>query len=174
MGSMRTSTVIFRRNAAGKGTSVNAAAVEFKRRTLDGEDGQTFRIKPNRPIEEIRKEALAAKPPVEVKEKKADLVDLATIDPTFKLDIRYASDNNFCGVPFYSSARAFFQKPAAEALHRASKKLAAQGFGILIHDSYRPWFVTKMFFEATPAPMRIFVADPQLGSRHNRWLRRST
>jgi CubicO group peptidase (beta-lactamase class C family)/D-alanyl-D-alanine dipeptidase len=160
--------IVFRRNAGGKGTSVNAAAVEFTRRPIDGEDGQTFRIKPYRPVEEVRKEALVAKPPVEMKEKKADLVDLAMVDPMFKFDIRYASDNNFVGVPFYTSARAFFQRPAAEALKRASKKLAAQGYGILVHDSYRPWHVTKMFFEVTPPAMRIFVANPQLGSRHNR------
>ena len=160
--------VVFRRNAGGKATSVNAAAVEFARRPIDGEDGQTFRIKPYRPIEEVRKEALAAKPPIEKKEKKADLVDLATVDPTIKFDIRYASDNNFVGVPFYTSARAFFQRPAAEALQRAGKKLAANGFGILVHDSYRPWHVTKMFYEVTPPLQRIFVATPSLGSRHNR------
>ena len=160
--------VVFRRNAAGKATSVNAAAVEFKRRPIDGEDGQTFRIKPYRPIEEVRKEALAAKPPVEVKAKKSDLVDLATVDPTFKFDIRYASDNNFVGVPFYTSARAFFQRPAAEALKRAGKRVAEKGYGLLVHDSYRPWHVTKMFFEVTPPLQRIFVANPQLGSRHNR------
>ena len=42
------------------------------------------------------------------------------------------------------------QRPAAEALVRVHKKLAEQGYGLLIHDGYRPWYVTKMFWDATP------------------------
>jgi len=38
----------------------------------------------------------------------------------------------------------------------------------MIHDGYRPWFVTKMFWDATPEENRIFVANPANGSRHNR------
>jgi serine beta-lactamase-like protein LACTB len=68
----------------------------------------------------------------------------------------------------YSQARAFLQRPAAEALLRAHRALAKQGFGLLIHDAYRPWYVTKMFWDATPESGKIFVADPSQGSRHNR------
>jgi D-alanyl-D-alanine dipeptidase len=60
------------------------------------------------------------------------------------------------------------QKPAAEALVRAHRKLEKQGYGLLIHDAYRPWFVTKTFWDATPQQFHHFVADPQQGSRHNR------
>ena len=90
------------------------------------------------------------------------------VDDAIKLDIRYASDNNFLGAPLYTSARAFMQRPAAEALARVHKKLAEQGYGLLIYDAYRPWYVTRMFWEATPEKQRIFVADPAKGSRHNR------
>jgi D-alanyl-D-alanine dipeptidase len=60
------------------------------------------------------------------------------------------------------------QRPAAEALARAHRKLEAEGYGLLIHDAYRPWYVTKMFWDATPEDKHIFVADPATGSRHNR------
>ncbi len=60
------------------------------------------------------------------------------------------------------------QRPAAEALLRANKKFKELGYGLLIHDAYRPWYVTKIFWEATPPEKRIFVADPSQGSRHNR------
>jgi len=70
--------------------------------------------------------------------------------------------------PMYSQARAFLQRPAAEALVRAGHELHAKGYGLLIHDGYRPWYVTEMFWEATPNDKKIFVADPQNGSRHNR------
>jgi D-alanyl-D-alanine dipeptidase len=142
---------------------------EYSRLTLGAEDGGTFRITPLRPPEELRAEALAATPPVEEGDfLPADLVELVTLDPGIHLDIRYASTDNFMGEVFYSEPRAFLQRPAAEALVRAHAWLETQGYGLLIHDGYRPWYVTRMFWDATPEPLRIFVADPATGSRHNR------
>ena len=161
--------LVFTRDGNGRATKVEAASVVFARRKLDGENGETFRIQPVRPVVELRKEALAAKPPAERGDfRPAELVDPTTIDPTIKLDVRYASDNNFMGVPLYTSAKAFMQRPAVEALGRAHKKLAKRGYGLLIHDAYRPWHVTKMFWDATPEKWHHFVADPSQGSRHNR------
>ena len=161
--------LVFSRDAAGRATQVEAAKVVFARRRVDGEDGTTFRIRPQRPVDELRREALAAKPPKESGDfREADLVDLTTLDATIKLDIRYATANNFLGTPLYTSAKAFLQRPAAEALVRVHRRLKDQGFGLLIHDGYRPWYVTKMFWEATPPAQRVFVADPAKGSRHNR------
>jgi D-alanyl-D-alanine dipeptidase len=51
---------------------------------------------------------------------------------------------------------------------RVAHRLAPLGFGLLIHDAYRPWYVTKIFWDATPPEKHIFVADPSEGSRHNR------
>ncbi|HZU34372.1 MAG TPA: serine hydrolase [Gemmataceae bacterium] len=162
-------TLVFTRDKKGRATRVNAANIVFPRRQLDGEDGRTFRIQPIRPIAEIRKEALAAQPPKEKGPfRPQELVDVVKLDPTLRLDIRYAGTNNFLSTPLYTTARAFMQRPAAEALCRVQKKLRAQGFGLLIHDAYRPWYVTKMFWEATPPRLRVFVADPAQGSRHNR------
>lgn len=161
--------IVFTRDANGRATKAVAAEVTFNRRKISGDNGGTFQIKPIRQMDGLRKEALAAEPPKEAGDfRKPDLVDLTTLDKTIKLDIRYATDNNFLGTPFYTSARAFMQKPAAEALLRAHQKLATQGFGLLIHDAYRPWYVTKMFWEATPVAFHQFVADPSKGSRHNR------
>jgi CubicO group peptidase (beta-lactamase class C family)/D-alanyl-D-alanine dipeptidase len=161
--------LICTRGADGRATQVKAAGVVFTRHKLDGENGETFKIKPLHPVEELRREALKAQPPEERGYfLKPELVELVRLDDSIKLDIRYATTNNFLSTPFYRSARAFMQKPAAEALARVHKKLAGQGYGLLIHDGYRPWSVTKMFWDATPEPLRIFVADPSQGSRHNR------
>ncbi len=130
---------------------------------------QNFHITPLKPVAELRQEALAATPPAEKGEfRKPDLVELVKLDPTIKLDIRYASTNNFMGTPFYNEARAFLQRPAAQALVRVNRKLKPLGYGLIIHDGYRPWYVTKMFWDATPDDKKIFVADPQKGSQHNR------
>ena len=130
---------------------------------------EVFRIEPLRPVPELRTEALAATPPAaRGDERPSDLVELVTLDPTIRLDIRYATPNNFLGVPVYTEARAFLQRPAAEALVRANQALNPQGYGLLVHDGYRPWYVTKIFWEATPPDKREFVADPAQGSKHNR------
>jgi len=120
-------------------------------------------------VETLRKAALVVSPPEEKGSfRTSDLVELATFDAAIHLDIRYATANDFLGVPVYTQARAFLQRPAAEALLRALQKLKPLGYGLLIHDGYRPWYVTKIFWDATPAEGKIFVADPAQGSRHNR------
>jgi D-alanyl-D-alanine dipeptidase len=129
---------------------------------------EVFRITPLRPVAELRDEALALQPPAETGKRDADLVELVTLDPTIRLDIRYAGRDNFLSTPVYTQARAFLQRPAAEALVAAAKDLRAQGWGLLVHDAYRPWYVTKVFWEATPPDKRDFVADPAKGSKHNR------
>ena len=128
-----------------------------------------FRIDPVRPVAELRAQALAATPPApRGEERPAEFVELVQLDPTIRLDIRYAGDRNFLGQPVYSQARAFLQRPAAEALVRVSAALRAQGYGLLVHDGYRPWYVTKLFWDATPPAKHDFVADPATGSKHNR------
>ncbi|MDQ7823887.1 MAG: M15 family metallopeptidase [Candidatus Eremiobacteraeota bacterium] len=129
----------------------------------------TGRINPSKPVKDLREEALKAKPPAEEGQFLApDLVEMITLDPSVQLDIRYATANNFMGAPFYSCAKAYLQRPAAEALARVSKKLKAHGLGLVIFDAYRPWYVTRMFWDGTPDSQKKFVADPKTGSVHNR------
>ncbi len=161
--------LIFHRDAEGRATKVIAAQVEFLRRNVGTDEGQTFRITPTKPVDELRRLAMAARPPREQGPfRRFDWVEISRLDPTIRLDIRYASTNNFMGAVFYREPRAFMQRPAAEALVRAHRRLAKQGLGLLIFDAYRPWHVTKMFWDATPEEMKQFVADPREGSRHNR------
>jgi zinc D-Ala-D-Ala dipeptidase len=130
---------------------------------------EVFRIEPVRPVAELRQEAMLATPPApRGDERPSDLVELVTLDPTLHLDIRYATLENFLGEPVYTQARAFLQRPAAEALVRAHHRLERHGYGILVHDGYRPWYVTRIFWDATPPELHDFVADPAEGSKHNR------
>lgn len=107
-------------------------------------------------------------PPKKNGKREAHLIELITLDPTIKLDIRYATDNNFVGKTVYPEARAFLQKPAAKRVVEVHNKLKKQGLGLVIFDGYRPWSITKLFWEVTPAEKRMFVADPAKGSKHNR------
>ena len=152
-----------------RATSVVAAAILFPRRDVGTEAGGTFRIDPVRPVEELRADALAATPPPEPGPfRDSELVEVTSLEPGILLDVRYATTNNFMSSVFYDEPRVFLQRPAAEAVARVHRALAEHGYGLLLHDGYRPWYVTKMFFDATPESQKIFVADPANGSRHNR------
>jgi zinc D-Ala-D-Ala dipeptidase len=107
-------------------------------------------------------------PPKEQNKREAHLVELTALDNSIKLDIRYATENNFVGKKVYPEARAFLQKPAAKAVVKVHKKLNMRGLGIVIFDGYRPWSITKLFWEVTSEDKRKFVANPEKGSKHNR------
>jgi D-alanyl-D-alanine dipeptidase len=161
---------VFSRDAKGHVTQLIIGKVNYVRKLLGPEQGANqLKIQPLRPVPTLIKEALTAQPPNETGDfLPTDLVELKKLDPTIKLEIRYATTNNLFGTVFYSQARAFLQRPAAEALVRVSQKLKADGYGLLVHDGYRPWYVTKVFWDATPDDKKLFVADPSKGSRHNR------
>jgi zinc D-Ala-D-Ala dipeptidase len=128
-----------------------------------------FRLQPARPIAQLRIDALKQTPPTETGPfRPHSLVNVATLDSSIRLDIRYAGTDNFLSAPVYESPRAYLQRPAAEALLRAHNRLKQSGYGILVHDAYRPWFVTWIFWEATPPQLKDFVANPARGSKHNR------
>lgn len=124
-------------------------------------------------LDELRQRAMDSQPPSACvtdteDQTRVDLVDLRTLSPSLRFDIRYATTNNFMGAAFYTTPGAFLQRPAAEALVRVHDKLQELGYGLLVHDAYRPWHVTKMFWDAAPPEKRIYVADPDKGSEHNR------
>lgn len=159
----------FERDASGEVSAVLLGAIRLPRRDFGAEAEARVRAAMDSGLPALRRQALAATPPVEPGVTgPSRLVDLAATDPTLRFDIRYAGTDNFMGQQIYEEPGAFLQEPAAEALGRIQASLRSRGFGLLIHDAYRPWYVTKMFWDATPPANRTFVADPSRGSRHNR------
>ena len=164
-----TTTLLVRRDDNSRVTALVIGDTVLARRQLGPERGNQLVITPVRPITDLRREAMAASPPAESGSfRPPELVELVRLDSTIHLEVRYATANNLFATPFYSQPRAFLQRPAAEALVRVSAALRARGYGLLVHDGYRPWYVTKMFWDATPPEKHVFVADPARGSRHNR------
>ena len=154
----------------GRATALRNGNVTAPRRVVEPPPGTTqLRVTPLRPIEDIRREALAATPPAESGSfRTPDLVELVKLDTSIRLDIRYATENNFLGTKIYDEPRAFLQRPAAEAMLRANRVIRRLGFRLLVHDAYRPWYVTKIFWDATPDSVKWLVANPAQGSKHNR------
>ena len=149
--------------------SVILGEKRYAKQSFAQDEGKTFQIQPQLPLAGLRQKALQEKMPVEEGVfSEPDLVELKNLDASLQLDIRYATDNNFMGMPLYEEGRAFLQRPAAEALVRVNQALEKYGYGLIVYDAYRPWYVTKMFWDATPEAQKIFVADPAKGSRHNR------
>lgn len=109
-----------------------------------------------------------AKPPFGDKAAAHHLAEVVKLDPTIRLDVRYATTNNFMKRVLYPEARVFLVKPAAQALVRVQKKLAAKHLGLVVFDGYRPWNITKAMWDQTPENQRQYVANPAKGSRHNR------
>lgn len=94
------------------------------------------------------------------------LVDVQSADPAIRIDIRYATPNNFMHTTLYPVAKAFLRAPAAAALHAVQQDLARDGLGLKVFDGYRPYSITERMWEPIRNP--DFVADPSKGSRHNR------
>lgn len=161
--------LVFERGRRGAAAVVTVRGQRLARVDLGAEAEARVRAAVRADPVLLRETALAARPPVEpAPASRSDLVALTSLDRTIRLDIRYATANNFMGIVLYERPGAFLQRPAAEAVARASRALKPHGYGLMIHDAYRPWFVTKMFWDATPAEFHGFVANPANGSRHNR------
>lgn len=94
------------------------------------------------------------------------LVEICRINPTIKLDIRYATENNFVARKLYTHARAFLHAQVAAKLDNVQKDLESRGLGLLVWDAYRPLPVQKTLWDMVPDER--YVADPAKGSAHNR------
>lgn len=162
-------TLVFERDPSGVPRAAVLNGIRFPRRDFGAEVQERVRAMVHGNAKSLRENALKATPPAEPPPAKpADLVALTSLNKGIELDVRYAGTNNFMGIPLYEKSAAYMQRPAAEAVARAGQTLRGQGYGLLIHDAYRPWFVTRMFWDATPPEGKVFVADPSQGSRHNR------
>ncbi|RFP65243.1 D-alanyl-D-alanine dipeptidase [Hymenobacter lapidiphilus] len=94
------------------------------------------------------------------------LVDLAKQVPGLVLDVRYATADNLAGRSLYTRAQALLRRPVAVALARVQESLALFGVGLCVYDAYRPYHVTRAFYELIGD--EDFAAPPWRGSRHNR------
>lgn len=159
--------LVFERDDTGEVVALRLAGARFPRRKrFDIED---YRIEARGELAGIVAAAKSAELPEFAPAPRAfELVDLMELDDTLRFDIRYATARNFLGAQVYDAPVAKLQRPAAEALLRVHRSLRARGLGLLVFDAYRPWHVTKAFWDATPDAQRHFVANPARGSRHNR------
>lgn len=96
----------------------------------------------------------------------SDFVEIQTLDPTIRVELPYATENNFTKRRLYPVERCYLRREVAEALVKAHQSLQPLGVGLKIWDGYRPRSVQYRMWEAVPEPG--YVGDPKRGSKHNR------
>jgi zinc D-Ala-D-Ala dipeptidase len=98
-------------------------------------------------------------PPVSDAAQAAGLVDVRTVVPDAVIDLRYATPNNFVGVPLYpADARCLVHQSMAPGLAAAAAVLRPAGDVLVFWDCYRPHDVQVRMFDAVPDPN--WVARP--------------
>lgn len=96
-----------------------------------------------------------------------DMVDIRTVCPSIKVELRYASARNGVGRAVYPrGSRCLLRRAVADRLCRVQQRLEQQGVGLKVWDAYRPLSAQKALWEVCPDAR--FVAPPTRGSRHNR------
>jgi zinc D-Ala-D-Ala dipeptidase len=100
----------------------------------------------------------------------SDYVDLSLF-PHVKIDLKYASLDNFMGADLYGDfKKAFLHKDAAVKFEKAVAFLQREqpGLSFIIYDALRPRSVQlKMWARVKNTPQEKYIADPDKGSPHN-------
>ncbi len=96
------------------------------------------------------------------------IVALKRLIPALRLDLRYATTNNFTKEMLYLHAQAYLRVAPANALKQVQDELNKKGLGIKLYDAFRPFGVTCKIWHLVPD--RRYAANPLKGSNHNRGL----
>lgn len=118
-------------------------------------------------IERLKKEP-AGPDPVENAEifEYGGLVEVRHLDSTIVVDLAYAGADNFTGQVLYQVEVCLLRRDTAEKLAAANAEFARDGYRLKVWDAYRPRGVQKIMWELEPNG--VYVADPAVGSNHNR------
>lgn len=156
------------RSREGYGVSCSVGGNRYSRRFFAGENGRPFRFAPVSDWQALKTAANAAVMPAQLGAgQQAQLVDLAQAVPGLKFDLRYAQADNCFGQALTDDQRAFLDADAAQALAQAQQYLKPYGYGILVWETYRPWSVSKLAYDALPADKKSMLPAPEVGFSHN-------
>ncbi|SER31216.1 M15 family metallopeptidase [Neolewinella agarilytica] len=92
--------------------------------------------------------------------------EMIRLDSSIRLDLRYATDNNFMKQVIYDCGRCFYRPQVARALLKVHQGLKAQNLGLKMYDCYRPGPYQQRLWDVLPDAR--YVANPRKGSLHSR------
>ncbi|UOB17152.1 M15 family metallopeptidase [Abyssalbus ytuae] len=93
-------------------------------------------------------------------------IKLKDYSDDFVYDLKYATNDNFLKTVVYDCPECYLRVSAARAIIKANKEFMSKGYKIKFFDCYRPHDVQKKMWKIMPN--RIYVADPAVGSIHNK------
>ena len=93
-------------------------------------------------------------------------MDVAVAIADAVIDIRYATKDNFTGRALYPVARCTLRRAVVARLVVVADVLRKRDRRLLLWDCYRPLSIQRALWRRVPDPR--YVADPGVGSNHNR------
>lgn len=100
-----------------------------------------------------------------------DLVNIHSLDKTIKVDLKYATRDNFTKRILYDSlSNAYLHPLAAEKLSRAQQLLKNEypNYSLLVYDAVRPLSIQKIMYQVVQGtPYAAYVANPVRTGLHN-------
>ncbi len=94
------------------------------------------------------------------------LIEIQQVHPNIRVEVRYATEDNFMKERLYPAARCLLRRETADKLSRVQASLEKRGLGLKVFDGYRPLSVQKKMWARFP--IEGYVANPAKGSNHNR------
>ena len=116
---------------------------------------------PSEPVTEPTEPPEETYPPREPED--TDFVRIVDYIPTARVELAYATVNNFAGCRIYDFADAYLRYGTIRKLVKASEELAEHGIGLIIWDGFRPAAAQAKLWEICPDP--TFVSHPVTGKR---------
>ena len=115
---------------------------------------------------------LISQPDFGAKFKEYGLVDIADVDPTIKVELKYSTTDNFTGVNMYGDlTQAYMLPEIAESLKRVQQNLKAlhPEYSLLVYDAARPFSIQRFMFSLVEGTRNsVYVANPSRGGgMHN-------
>ena len=161
-------SVHFERDTDGNGIVCKIGGKRFARNFFPGEGNKVYRLEPNADYQSLKDTAFKAVMPAKLQQGQAGrLVRIRSAVPNVKFDLRYAGVDNIFGVPLYDAGEAYAEAGTAAALKKAADKLATQGYGLLIWEGYRPWYVSKLASDLLPKDKKSMMPAPEKGEDRN-------
>ncbi|WP_026951914.1 M15 family metallopeptidase [Algoriphagus mannitolivorans] len=111
--------------------------------------------------------------PLEQKLIDQGLVDIQTVDPSIRVELKYSTEDNFFGKDVYGDlTRCYLQPEVAKLVKLANETLQKEypHLTLLIYDGVRPLSVQQILWDSLDKPDSIkplYVADPKVGGLHN-------
>jgi len=161
-------TVHFERDSDGNGIACKIGGKRFARDFFPGEGNKVTRLEKHADYQSLKEAAPRAALPAKLQQgQPGRLVRIRSVIPNVKFDLRYTDSNNIFGVPLFEATEAFAEAETVSALKKAADKLSARGFGLLVWEGYRPWYVSKLASDLLPKDKKDMLPAPDKGEDRN-------